>query len=68
MNYPAKVIEALHEFYKGETYQYNIKVLSPLELIETCGRNLTTSDNGLIAGWQITKLGLQILRENPDKN
>lgn len=68
MNYPEKVIEALREFYNGETYQYNVKILSPLELIEKRGRNLTTSDNGLIAGWQITKIGLQVLRDNPDKH
>ncbi len=64
MKYTAKVLEALEEFSEGETYQYNIKILSPLNLIETCGRNLTTGDNGLIAGWSISNLGKQILREN----
>lgn len=64
MQYLPKVLDALEEFSEGETYQYNIKLLSPLGLIETKGRNLTTGDNGLIAGWSLSDEGKKVLREN----
>ncbi|MBK9248427.1 MAG: hypothetical protein IPM69_10020 [Ignavibacteria bacterium] len=61
-------IESLRDFSKGETYQYNIKLLLKLELIEQSDTQpILTTDNGKILGWQMSELGKQLLLLHPEK-
>lgn len=67
VKYKADDIESLRDFSKGETYQYNVKVLLNLELIERSEQQELTTDNGKILGWRLSDLGKQILLEFPEK-
>jgi len=61
-------IESLRDFSKGETYQYNIKLLVKLGLIEQDSQQpILTTDNGKILGWQLSESGKQLLLLYPEK-
>ncbi len=61
-------IESLRDFSKGETYQYNIKLLEKLGLIEHHPQQpILTTDNGKILGWQLSESGKQLLLLYPEK-
>lgn len=61
-------IESLRDFSKGETYQYNIKLLEKLGLIERHPQQpILTTDNGKILGWQLSESGKQLLLLYPEK-
>ena len=66
--YTENDIESLRDFSKGETYQFNIKLLVKLDLIEQSDQQkILTTDNGKILGWRLSELGKQLLLQYPEK-